>query len=228
MKSTALPFKTLEHQGQIMAYQIRLGDRQVVYGTKNMKRSHLRELFPHYRFCFVNQQHGAEIVEASPHVFSSADGHWTLKTNLALAVQTADCLPVFLMRNKAVCAVHAGWRGVVKKIVPRALECVPELKGLDLKVSIGPHIHKRYFVVGKDTALALQKSAGGASKAIHRREDGKYFVSLKEIVQSQILSKQAVCRYFFLDIDTFSSNLFHSFRQKAEKNKGQTAFIVRV
>ena len=228
MKLSASKFKLLKHQGQIMAYQITLGDRRVVYGTKNMKRSDLRILFPHYRFCFVNQQHGVEVLEAEPNVLASADGHWTFKRNLALAIQTADCLPIFLMRNKVVCAVHAGWRGVARKIVLLALERVPELKGFGLKVSIGPHIHQRHFEVGGDTALELKESAPGALSAVHKRKDGKYLVSLKEIVQSQILSKKQACQYFFLDIDTFSSNLFHSFRQTAEKNKGQTAFIVRV
>lgn len=44
-----------------------------------------------------------------------ADGHYTDKTGLGLAIKTADCQPILLTSTtgSAIAALHAGWRGNV-------------------------------------------------------------------------------------------------------------------
>ena len=48
----------------------------------------------------------------------------TAHAGVAVSVRTADCYPILLAddRNRAVAAVHAGWRGTAARIVVRALE----------------------------------------------------------------------------------------------------------
>jgi polyphenol oxidase len=77
---------------------------------------------------------------------------------IVLAVRTADCLPILIadVRNRAVAAVHAGWRGVISGIVPKTLDAMRERFGSrleDLAVAIGPGIGACCFEVGPEVAV---------------------------------------------------------------------------
>ena len=60
----------------------------------------------------------------------------------ALAVQTADCLPVVLSAasGQIVAAVHAGRRGLLGGILTRAVECIRSLEAGPIDALIGPAI----------------------------------------------------------------------------------------
>ena len=47
------------------------------------------------------------------------DALMTNMTGVCIGVSTADCIPVLLFdkKRRAACAVHAGWRGTVRRIV---------------------------------------------------------------------------------------------------------------
>ena len=209
---------------KIMAYSHSASGGRMVYGTKYLKLSGLRELFPKYQFCFLKQVHGRKVVPAHPHQLPSADAHWTKEKNQALVVQTADCLPVLLKSGDQICAVHAGWRGAANQIVLSALKVFPDLSGLE--AGIGPHITQESFIVSKDTADQLTASAPHGEKWAASCKEGKYKVSLMDLVKDQILHKTPVKKWKNLIINTFSSDLFYSFRRTAEKNRGQYSFIV--
>ena len=216
--------KPIFKEDKIMAYSYPISGGQMVYGTKHLKRSDLRDLFPKYQFCFLKQVHGKKVVPANMNQLIEADAHWTKEKNQALAVQTADCMPVLLKSHNVICAVHAGWRGVVNQIVLSALKVFPDFSSLE--VGIGPHIHQESFVVSKDTADKLADSAPQGKNELLAVKDGKYRVSLMGLVKNQILDKTSVKVWQNLLINTFSSNLFYSFRRTAEKNRGQYSFIV--
>lgn len=76
---------------------------------------------------------------------------------VGLAIRTADCLPILVAdpRNRAVAAIHAGWRGVVSEIAPKAVEAMRRQFGSkpeDLVVAIGPGIGLCCFEVGPEVA----------------------------------------------------------------------------
>ena len=207
-----------------MAYSCSIGGGQIVYGTKHLKYSGLRDLFPKYQFCFLKQVHGRKAVPADPTRLIEADAHWTKKKKQALVVQTADCLPVLLKNHDFICAVHAGWRGVENQIILSALKVFPDLSSLE--VGIGPHITQESFIVSKDTADKLEGSALYGKNHLIATKEGKYKVSLINLIKDQILHKTRVKIWRNLPTNTFSSNLFYSFRRTAEKNRGQYSFIV--
>lgn len=75
----------------------------------------------------------------------------------AVAVKTADCVPVLLadVRNRAVAAVHAGWRGTAGRIVMGAIAAMSERFGTrpaDLRAAIGPSIGRCCYEVGPEVA----------------------------------------------------------------------------
>jgi YfiH family protein len=89
----------------------------------------------------------------------------------AVAVKTADCIPILLVDrgHRAVAAVHAGWRGTVAEIVRHTVahmrrEFGSEASGLD--AAIGPGIGPCCYEVGPDVAAhfpewRLQATRGG-------------------------------------------------------------------
>jgi len=75
--------------------------------------------------------------------------------NILLAVQTADCIPILIAdrRTRAFAAVHAGWRGTLKRILARTIERMQlefDSDPRDLLVAIGPAIGSCCFEVGPD------------------------------------------------------------------------------
>ena len=220
-------FQPFERQNQVMGYSAQIGECQIFYGTRHLKRSHLKEFFPEYQFCFVKQVHGKKVVPARTHLpFVEADGHWTDQKKQALVVETADCLPVFLWSGSMICAVHAGWRGVEQKIVLSALQCFPAHLHRHLEVSIGPHIDQENFEVDEDVAQRLAQSSPHGKDYLQFVK-GKYQVSLVELVKDQLTAHIQVKNDYFFNKSTFLSKTFHSYRRTAEKLLGQSSFIVR-
>lgn len=82
------------------------------------------------------------------------DGLITCEKGIQLAIFTADCLPVFFCAgNKAAGIVHAGWRGLANGILKNTIikfENELNVKAVDLKASIGPHIQKCCYEVSKE------------------------------------------------------------------------------
>ncbi len=78
----------------------------------------------------------------------NGDGMFTNKKFLPCIVNVADCIPI-LIRNKKgteVCAVHAGWRGLKKDIIKKAIQLFSD-GGEKLEVWIGPSIgYKSYEI----------------------------------------------------------------------------------
>jgi YfiH family protein len=81
----------------------------------------------------------------------------TRDPGVLLVVQTADCIPVLLAdrRQRAVAAIHAGWRGTVRRIVEKALGRMQMEFGTrpeDVIATLGPGIGRCCYEVGADVA----------------------------------------------------------------------------
>lgn len=119
----------------------------------------LSELQPHH----ATQVHGSDIVEASEKTkFESndrpaADATYSLG-GAVVAVKTADCLPVLLATTDGhwVAAIHAGWRGFSKGIIPKTLDLAREINpNKEIIAFIGPSISRERFEVGPEVVDAL-------------------------------------------------------------------------
>lgn len=78
-----------------------------------------------------------------------------------LGVRTADCLPLLIVdeRRRAVAAVHAGWRGALRRIAARVVEAMQahySSRAVDLAVAIGPGIGACCYEVGPEVAVQFQ------------------------------------------------------------------------
>ena len=110
---------------------------------------------------WLRQIHSGLALDARPGSAGDGDALVTGRPGLALAIATADCVPVLLAGRDRVAAVHAGWRGLVAGVIHTAvsrLGLVPS----EVRAWVGPSIGRCCYEVGDDVALRLTDAGGGA------------------------------------------------------------------
>lgn len=123
----------------------------------------------------VSQVHGRAVarVEPSDTVLAlrgvEADAIVTSVPSSVVAVRTADCMPILIAHppSGAVAAVHAGWRGVVARVLDAAIDAL-DVDPRELVAAIGPHVRADAFEVGEDVAREIAESALGREVIIPR------------------------------------------------------------
>jgi len=110
----------------------------------------------------LRQCHGDVIhrVDVAPAQTLQGDALITRTPGLLLAVQTADCVPILLAdpRQRAVAAVHAGWRGTLARIAEKALGRMKmefDTRAEDVVAAVGPAIGRCCYEVGPEVAQAF-------------------------------------------------------------------------
>jgi YfiH family protein len=111
----------------------------------------------------LRQVHGAKVHEVGAELPPGAltgDGLVTGHAGRRLLVRTADCVPVLLARldGRRVAAVHAGWRGLVAGVIPRALEV---LGAGEYAAAVGPCLSTAHFEVGPEVVEAFARAGLG-------------------------------------------------------------------
>jgi YfiH family protein len=116
------------------------------------------------RLVRLHQIHGAAVVVVRgprPSVeLPAADVVVTDDAQSALAIQTADCVPLLIAdrRTGAVAAAHAGWRGIAARVPHAATAALRREFGSqpdDLIAAIGPSIGTCCYEVGGDVRDAF-------------------------------------------------------------------------
>ncbi|MEJ2085659.1 MAG: polyphenol oxidase family protein, partial [Acidobacteriota bacterium] len=108
----------------------------------------------------------------------------TTRTDLALCVATADCVPVVIASDTAVAVVHAGWRGVASRIGVKsvaAMSSAPE----NLSAWIGPAIGACCYEVGFD--VAEQVAAASSPEVLRDRPGSRPKIDLSLAIRCQLL-----------------------------------------
>ena len=162
-----------------------------------------------------HQVHGTEVRRIDgpqQEVIEGVDAVMTDVPQLCIGVSTADCIPILLYdeTHHAVCAVHAGWRGTVKRIVhaaTHAMHATYGTKPFQLKAVIGPGISLESFEVGDE--VYQQFADAGFNMGQIARKYSKWHINLplcnrlqleewgvKDIYMSGICTYQQYKDYF--------------------------------
>ena len=115
-------------------------------------------------------------VDSAPDEPLAGDGLITATPGLALAIQTADCLPVIVVdtKRRAVGVFHAGWRGTVQRIVEKGVGEMHRCFGSrprDLKAAIGPGIQGCCYEVGEEVRTKFESQFDYAAELFHEVKD---------------------------------------------------------
>jgi len=154
-----------------------------------------------------------------------SDCIFTDKPNIGLALNIADCTPVFIYDKvkKIIAAVHAGWRGTEKRILFKTLLTLQETfksSQEDLIVYIGPSISQKNYEVGEEVAKFFDR------KYLIEKGD-KYLLAVAQINYDELIDfglkkiniqKSSLCTYEM-------RSLLHSYRRDAN-HSGRSMGII--
>jgi YfiH family protein len=169
----------------------------------------------------LKQIHSATCVFAAGRSGNLGQGDALLenKPGAAVAVKTADCIPILLVdpRHRAVAAVHAGWRGTVAAIAARAVASMGEHFGTeppDLAAAIGPGIGQCCYEVGPEVAQ-------------HFGEASRTRIDLAGANRQQLIQAGvSPARIYTADLCTMCSPAeFHSYRRDREQAGRMYSFV---
>ncbi|MGE5234425.1 MAG: peptidoglycan editing factor PgeF [Acidobacteriota bacterium] len=106
------------------------------------------------RLAWPRQVHSAHVLIARPGECGEGDALVTSETGLAVAVATADCVPILIAGEHRLAAVHAGWRGLADEVLAAAVAALGE-PATSLHAVIGPAIGPCCYEVGEDVAARV-------------------------------------------------------------------------
>ena len=102
---------------------------------------------------FMNQVHGDDVVVVNELISEpTADALITQNPDIALAVMVADCIPLLLVSDLVIAAVHVGRRGLVNGIALKTVSKMRELGAIDIRAELGPSICGKCYEVPQDLA----------------------------------------------------------------------------
>jgi len=169
----------------------------------------------------LRQTHSARVVtidstsDVSIDARADADALITNNSGYALAILTADCVPVLFAAPEmgVIGAAHAGWRGAVDGVLEATITMMAKqgIKPDQIEAVIGPAIQQANYQVGDDLRHAVLAAHDDAEVFFDPDQDmdGKYRFDLPGFVQSR-LRKVGLDKVTDLGIDTYgeSSGLF--------------------
>jgi len=120
-----------------------------------------------------------------------ADAMVTKTTGLALAIMTADCVPILFADEDAgvIGAAHSGWKGAIGDIASNTLEAMEQLGAERPRIAaaIGPCIGQASYEVGpefRDTFLAQNASS---ERFFMAGRDDRFQFDIQGFVRAQLV-----------------------------------------
>lgn len=164
--------------------------------------------------------------ESSP---ADVDALVTALPNVALVINTADCVPLLLADAEAgiIGAAHSGWRGTVVRIAALTVERMVSL-GADrrnIRAAIGPSICTDCFEVGEDVAARF--TAAGMTAVVARAGYAKPHVDLAAAVALTLISEDIKPENIFLSGECSHCEPSRWFSaRRLSVNSGRTASVI--
>lgn len=120
------------------------------------------------------------------------DGMVTDQPGVVLGIFTADCVPILMAAadRGIVCALHAGWRGVIGAIAENGVGAMEEM-GADrakIRVAMGPSIGPCCFEVDAGLAERFADEIPGSERHARAGKPGKAYLDLRGIVRDQLIA----------------------------------------
>lgn len=137
---------------------------------------------------WLKQVHGTNVVNAaSARRGVTADGAWTDKPGIVLAVLTADCLPVFLCdrAGSKIALLHAGWRGLASGVIEAGVRQLG-VSGTEVLAWLGPAIGPDSYEVGDEVQAAFIGCDAAAAAAFRPSGAGRWRADLYELARQRL------------------------------------------
>ncbi|GHG02399.1 peptidoglycan editing factor PgeF [Thalassotalea marina] len=193
----------------------------------NNRRQLLKFLPSDTKIQWLDQVHGNEVAVINEHneQVVTADALVTSTRNLALAVMTADCLPILLKSSSEneIAAIHGGWRPLRLNIIENTLNKMASQPS-EIEAWLGPCIGATSFEVGEEVKLAFQDVDGELATFFRETDSNKFLADLPGIA-TYLLQRAGVKKIAISSPCTVENKLrYYSYRR--DKVTGRMATII--
>lgn len=168
------------------------GNRKLLCQLLKIEDDHL--IMPHQvhltKTAVIDEAFFKSSEEVRKEILEGVDAVMTNLPDICIGVSTADCIPVLIYdsRLKVAAAIHAGWRGTVKRIVKQTITDMKTVYGSDpkdMKAQIGPGISLDSFEVGNEVYEAFV--AAGFDMSPISKQYFKWHIDLPECNRLQLI-----------------------------------------
>lgn len=162
------------------------------------------------------------------------DALLTRTPGVPLMLFFADCVPVVLAAIaplRAVCVVHAGWRGTADDVAGRAVDELARTAGCspsDMLAYIGPHIRSCHYEVGPEVMARFGDPSGTVKEESATMRAARFALDLSSAVRES-LARAGVAPGRVVEIEACtaeSTDRYFSYR--AEGRTGRHAALAAV
>jgi polyphenol oxidase len=179
---------------------------------------------------WLEQVHGNHVITVENIISPiQADAVITRTPKLALAIMTADCLPILLSNKQGteIAAIHAGWRSLASGIIIETLSNMHS-NNHDIFAWLGPCIRQKSFEVGVEVKKQFEQVNSQFSSAfienLQSQQPNKWLADLQKIARLQ-LTELGVNHCSVNSHCTFAENeRYYSYRK--EQKTGRMASII--
>jgi len=218
-------FPALERAGTVHGFMTKSSDS--ILENDEEQKAFARALGA-FGMVSLRQEHGdiVHVMEKGERP-QTGDGLIVVEKGVIGVIKTADCLPViFYAPDYGVAGiVHAGWRGTVAKIAPKALRRMMAMgaKPDSIEVLIGPGIGPCCYEIGEDVASAF--SDAGFGEDVFERRGVSTFLDLKR-ANKRLVEAEGVRHIHDVGLCTSCRpDLFFSARRDRHKGR-QISFVL--
>lgn len=195
-----------------------------LFSNRVVSRSLTREsaVVPDVVTLWPEQPHGAEVarIETLPEsscTIPGCDGIFipssAWQRPVAIAIRSADCLPILIAGPLGILGIHAGWRSLAAGILRKVVTTLPG--GGSWRVAIGPCAGPKRYEVGPEVVAAL----GGDGVTTASSAPGRYLLDLPATAARQLSLTAPWCQTC-----TIENEQWFSFRREG-KTGGNISWI---
>jgi polyphenol oxidase len=183
----------------------------------------------------VHQVHSPDVVPVDGPFTTDrpkADALVTATRGLALAVLTADCMPVLFADSKAgvIGAAHAGWRGALGGVLENTLAAMENLgaKRAHIQAVIGPCISQRAYEVREEFLETFRAEDESTLRFFANGRPGHYQFDLPGFGLAQ-LRAAGIAGAIWTGHCTYSQpEMFFSYRRSVHEGQADYGRLISV
>ncbi len=184
----------------------------------------------------MHQTHSNKVIEIKKNNYRKkiiADAMITKIKGFAIAVVTADCVPIIIydLNNKVIGCVHAGWKGAFNEIIENTIRKIKKLNANNkIYASVGPCIGKKNYEVDlRFYKNFVSKSRRNKTYFSNKNKTKKLF-NLRKFVTDKLVRLNV--RVDQINRDTFDEKTnFFSYRRSCklkQRDYGRCISVVRL
>lgn len=208
----------------------------------------IRQTHPHIkRISWLNQVHGEQVYHVTDELLTSpisADAQMTTLNDTALAIMTADCVPIMISDSagKVIASVHAGWQGLAKGVIAHTVQKIAHQIAIennqqtpsalvemtyDWRAWVGACIAQASYEVDnrvkQQVLSALQVDERTAEQLFrpNPQKQGHYFADLANVAELQ-LNHCGIANVMQSELNSHSDDRFYSYRRQTQQQLNST------